>query len=79
MARAELDGLGPVEGPVVTWTVPGDFAHVQPAGAQVFGFTPGPALPSTGAPGWVSWLGLAGLLLLVLLLLSRTKSKGPLR
>ena len=76
MARAELDGLGPANGPVLTWTVPEDFAHVQPPGARVFDVTPGPASSGTGGQAWVSWLGLACLLLLVVLLLSRTKSKG---
>ncbi len=79
MARAELDGLGPVDGPVLTWTLPRDLSRVQPPGAGVFGFTPGPASSSPGGRGWVSWLGLACLLGLVLLLLSRPKSKGPLR
>ncbi|MCX6923895.1 MAG: hypothetical protein NT154_11915, partial [Verrucomicrobia bacterium] len=78
-AQAELDGLGPVDGPVVTWTVPKDFAQAEPPGALPFGFTPRTASSGTGAPGWSSWLGLLSLLLVVVLLLSRSRSKGPLR
>jgi hypothetical protein len=78
-ARAELDGLGPADGPVVTWTVPKDFAQAQPPVGLPFGSTPGPPASDTNAPGWGSWLGLAFLLLVVVLLLTRTRSKGPLR
>ncbi len=79
-ARANLDGLGPTDGPVLTWAVPGNFAQAQPPVGLPFGFTPGPApSSSTGVPGWASWLGLACLLLVVVLLLTRTRFKGPLR
>ena len=77
-ARAELDGLGPADGPVVTWAVPKDFAQAQPPVGLPVGFTPNPASSGTNAPGWTSWLGLACLLLVAVLLLSRTISKGPL-
>ena len=73
-AQAELDGLGPADGPVITWTVPADFARAEPQGALPFDFTPGSASPGTGTP---SWLGLVCLLLVVVLLLIRTSSKGP--
>ena len=79
MAHAELDGLGPADGPIVTWTVPEDFARAQPPGPRAFDFTPGPASSGTGATSWVSWLGLVCVLCLIVLLLSRTGSKGPLR
>jgi hypothetical protein len=78
-ARSELDGLGPADGPVVTWAVHEGFAQTQPPAALPFGFAPNPASAGTNAPGWTSWLGLACLLLVVVLLLSRTRSKGPLR
>lgn len=78
-ALAELDGLGPADGPVLTWTVPNNFAQALPSVALPVGFTPSPASSGTNAPGWTSWLGLACLLLVVVLLLSRTRSKGPLR
>ena len=78
-AHAELDGLGPADGPVVTWTVPEDFARAKPPVGRAFDFMPAPASPGKGAHGWGLWLGLAFLLLLVALLLSRTGSKGPLR
>ena len=78
-ARAELDGLGPADGPVVTWTVPKDFAQGQSSAVRAFDFTPRPASSGKEARGWTSWLGLAGLLLMVGLLLIRTKPKGPLR
>ena len=77
MARAELDGLGRTNGPVVTWTVPQDLAQGESPAARVFGFTPQPAPSATGAPGWTSWLGLGCLMLLVGLLSSRIKSKSP--
>jgi hypothetical protein len=77
-ARANLDGLGPTAGPVFTWRVPAGFAQEQPSVALPVGFTPNPASSGTNAPGWASWLGLACLLLVVVLLLSRTRSKGPL-
>ncbi len=78
--RAELDGLGPAEDPVFTWKVPAGFAQAQPSVGLPFGFTPGPAPSSSaGAPGWASWLGLACLLLVIVLLLSRTRSRRPLR
>ena len=72
---AELDGLGPADGPIVTWTVPKDFARAEPPGALPFDFTPGAASPGTDA----SWVWLAGLLLVVVLLLihTSTRSKGP--
>ena len=80
MARAELDELGPADGPVVTWTVPENFAQAQPTGARFVEFTPRPMPPSGGAPGWISWVGLACLLLLlVVVLLSRTRPNRPLR
>jgi len=78
-AWAELDGLGPADGPFLTWAVPKDFAQAQPPVALPVGFTPNPASSGTNAPGWTSWLGLACLLLVAVLLLSRTISKGPLR
>jgi len=77
--RAELDGLGPTDGPVFTWRVPAGFAQAQPPVALPVNFTPGPASAGTKATDWGSWLGLACLLLVVVLLLSRTRSKGPLR
>jgi LPXTG-motif cell wall-anchored protein len=77
-ARAELDGLGPGDGPVVAWAVPGDFAQAQPSVALPVSATPWPASSGTKATYWGSWLGLACLLLVVVLLLSRTRSKGPL-
>ena len=46
MARAELDGLGAAEGPVVTWTVPEDFAQAEPQGALPFDLMPGSATGS---------------------------------
>ena len=79
MAHAELDGLGPADGPVLSWRAPRDFAWAQPSAAGPFDFTPGPASSGGDATGWASWLGLACLLLVVVLLLSRTRSKGPLR
>jgi hypothetical protein len=80
MARAELDGLGAAQGPVVTWTVPENFAQAQSPEGRGFGFTPTRASSGTGAPGWSSWLGFVSLLLLVVvLLLIRTQSKGPRR
>jgi len=78
-ARSELDGLGPADGPVVTWAVHEGFAQTQPPVGLPFGFTPNPVSSGTNAPGWTSWLGLASLLLVVVLLLSRTRSKRPLR
>ena len=72
-ARAELDGLGPADGPIVTWTVPEEFAEAEPEGALPFDWMPG----SAGARGTASWLGLFCLLLVVVLLLIRTSSKGP--
>ena len=77
-ARAELDGLGPADGPVVTWAVPKEFAQAQPPVALPVGFTPNPASSGTNAPGWTSWLEIAFLVLVVALLLSRIRSKGPL-
>ena len=76
-ARAELDGLGPAEGPAVTWFVPADFAQVQPPTALPFGVNPGAASPRTDAPGWGSWLGLAFLILAVAFVLGRTRSRSP--
>ena len=78
-AQAELDGLGPADGPVVNWAVPVDFAQAQPPIGLPVGFTPNPASSGTNAPGWATWLGLVFLILVVVLLLSRTRSKGPLR
>lgn len=75
--RAELDGLGPADGPVVTWSVPEGFAQEQPRGALPFDVTPGAPSSGTSAPGIASWLELACLLLVIVLLLSRTRSKGP--
>jgi hypothetical protein len=77
-ARSELDGLGPADGPVVTWAVPKEFAQAQPPVALPVGFTPNPASSGTNAPGWTSWLEIAFLVLVVALLLSRIRSKGPL-
>jgi hypothetical protein len=77
--RAELDGLGPTDGPVFTWRVPAGFSQTQPPVALPFSFTPGPASSGANAPDWGSWLGLACVLLVVVLLLSRTRAKGPLR
>jgi hypothetical protein len=77
--RAELDGLGPIDGPVLTWRVPAGFAQTQPAVGLPFGSTPGPPASDTVAPRWASWLGLVCLLLVVVLLLTRTRFKGPLR
>jgi hypothetical protein len=77
-ARSELDGLGPADGPVVTWAVHEGFAQTQPPAALPIGFTPNPASSGTNAPAWTSWLGLASLMLVVALLLTRTRSKGPL-
>ena len=77
-ARAELDGLGPADGPVVTWAVPKDFAQAQPPVGLPVAFTPNPASSGTNAPGWTSWLEIAFLVLVVALLLSRIRSKGPL-
>jgi hypothetical protein len=68
-ARAELDGLGPADGPIITWTVPEDFAQAEPQGTLPFDWMPGSA---TG-----SWLGFLCLLLVVVLLLIRTSSKDP--
>ena len=78
IAQAELDGLGPADGPVVTWAVPKEFAQAQPPVALPVGFTPNPASSGTNAPGWTSWLEIAFLVLVVALLLSRIRSKGPL-
>jgi hypothetical protein len=78
-ARAELDGLGPADGPVVNWAVPKDFAQAQPPVGLPVGFTPNPASSGTNAPGWATWLGLVCLVLAIALLLSRTRSKGALR
>jgi len=75
-ARAELDGLGPADGPVTSWTVPKNFGQEE-SPAQVLDSTPRPASSGKGAPGWTSWLGLASLLLLVGILLSRISSKNP--
>jgi hypothetical protein len=77
--RTELDGLGPADGPVFTWKVPAGFAQAQPPMALPVGVTPWPVSSGTKATDWGSWLGLACLLLVVVLLLSRTRSKGPLR
>ncbi len=77
--RTELDGLGPAEGPVFTWKVPAGFAQAQPPVALPVGFTPNPASSGTNAPGWTTWLGLVCLILAIALLLSRIRSKGPLR
>jgi hypothetical protein len=71
-AQAELDGLGPADGPIVTWTVPEDFAQAEPQGALPFDLSSG-----TGTLATASWLGLLCLLLVVVLLLIRTSSKGP--
>jgi hypothetical protein len=77
--RAELDGLGPVDGPVATWKVPDGFAQAQPPVALPLGFTPIQAPASRGGSDWTAWLELAFLLLVVALLLSRIRSKGRLR
>jgi hypothetical protein len=77
-ARAELDGLGPADGPVLTWTVPDNFAQALPAVGLPFGFAPNPVSSGTNTPGWATWLGLVCLLAVIVLLLNRTRSKRPL-
>jgi hypothetical protein len=76
MAHAELDGLGPADGPVVTWAVPRDFAQEESPRTFPFGDMPGPAPSGTGSPLRL-WLGLGCLLLLVVVLLRRIGSKSP--
>ncbi len=76
-ARADLDGLGPTEGPVFTWRVPSGFARSEPAVGLPYGFTARPApVHQESTAGWGTCLGLAGLLLAIVLVLTRTRSKG---
>jgi hypothetical protein len=76
MAHAELDGLGPADGPVVTWTVPRGFAQSESPTTFPFGDLPGPTPSGTGS-SLTLWLGLGCLLLLVVVLLRRIGSKSP--
>jgi hypothetical protein len=76
MAHAELAGLGPSDGPVITWTVARGFAQGEYPAAFPFGNPPGPAPTGKGTSG-ASWLVLGGLLLLAILLLRRIRSERP--
>jgi hypothetical protein len=79
LARAALDGLGPAEGSVVTWTVPADLAQARSPFERPFDSAPAPAPASPAASSRAPWLWFVGLLLVVVLVLLRASRKGPLQ
>jgi hypothetical protein len=76
MAHAELDGLGPSDGPVISWAVSRGFAQEVFSAARPSDSRPGPAPTGQGTSG-TSWLVLGCVLLLAVLLLRRIRSEPP--